>query len=54
MDAEQIDRETVERVIDRFTKLGEKEWKADIPVDRERLPFEREWDALMTIPVDKR
>ena len=54
VDAEQIDRETVERVIDRFTKLGEKEWKADIPVDRERLPFEREWDALMTIPVDKR
>ncbi len=54
VDAEQIDRETVERMISRFFELGESEWQAETPVARERLPFEREWDAMLTIPDHQR
>lgn len=54
VDVEQIDREIVETVIDRFFTVGERDWRAETPVARERLPFEREWDALMTIPENQR
>ena len=54
IDVELIDRETVERVIDRFLELGETNWRADSPAPRDRLPFETEMDALMTISPDKR
>ena len=54
VDAEQIDREIVELVIDRFLAVGETDWRAESPVPRDRLPFETEMDALMTIPEDQR
>jgi hypothetical protein len=54
VDAEQIDREIVELVIDRFLAAGETDWRAESPVSRDRLPFETEMDALMTIPEDQR
>lgn len=54
VDAEQINREIVETVIDRFFAIGETDWRADSPVPRDRLPFEAEMDAMMTIPSEKR
>ena len=54
VDAEQIDREIVELVIDRFLAVGETDWRAESPVPRNRLPFKTEMDALMTIPEDQR
>lgn len=54
IDAELIDKETVERLIDRFLELGETAWRAESPVPRDRLPFETEMEALMTIPEDQR
>ena len=54
MDAEQIDRETVEMVIDRFLAADEAGWRSEAAVPREKLPFETEMEALMTIPPDKR
>ncbi|SBW10971.1 conserved hypothetical protein [uncultured delta proteobacterium] len=54
VDSEMIDRETVERVIDRFFAVGETDWRAESPVPRDRLPFETEMEALMTIPEEQR
>ena len=54
IDAELIDRETVERVIDRFLELSETDWRAESPVPRDKLPFITNMEALMTIPGDQR
>ena len=54
IDAELIDKETVERVIDRFLELGETDWRAEPPVPRDKLPFITNMEALMTIPEDQR
>ena len=54
VDAEQIDRETVEMIIDRFLAVGETDWRSETAVPREKLPFETEMEAMMTIPPDKR
>lgn len=54
VDAEQINRETVEMVIDRFLAAGEADWRSEAAVPREKLPLETEMEALMTIPPDKR
>ncbi|CAK7049923.1 MAG: hypothetical protein DELT_00997 [Desulfovibrio sp.] len=54
VDAELIDREVVERVIDLFLEGGETDWRAESPVPRHKLPFETEMKAMMTIPEDQR
>lgn len=54
VDAEQIDREIVELVIDRFLAIGETDWRTESPVQREKLPFETKMEAMMTIPEDQR
>ena len=54
VDADYIDKDVVERVIDRFFAVGEADWRSDTPVPRERLPVETEMEFLMTIPPEKR
>ncbi len=54
VDAEYIDKEVVERVINRFLAVGETDWQSDTPVPREKLPFETEIEFLMTVPPEKR
>lgn len=52
--ADYIDREVVERVIDRFFEVGETDWQSDTPVPRDRLPRETEMVFYMTVPPEKR
>lgn len=54
VDATHIDREVVERVIDRFFEVGETDWRADSPISLDKLPYETEMEFLMTIPPEKR
>ena len=46
VDADGIDRTTIERVIDKFVEIGQTNWRAANPVPRERLPFVSHLDAL--------
>lgn len=46
VDAEGIDRVTIERLIDRFMEIGQTNWRAADPVPRERLPYVSHSDAL--------
>ena len=49
VDAEHIDRTVIEQAIDHFYKIGEKDWQAAEPVQREKLPYESEREALAKV-----
>lgn len=46
IDADVINRESVERAILKFREIGETDWKADEPVSADRLPKMSEREAL--------
>ncbi len=38
MDVPEINREAIESMIAKFRAMGERSWKSDVPVSRDRLP----------------
>ena len=48
VDAEAISYSLIDQSIDRFLALGQKAWRSEIPVSRERLPFETEHDLMQS------
>ena len=49
IDVESINRMVIEKAIDGFYEIGEKEWQAEEPVPREKLPYEIERESLAKI-----
>lgn len=49
VDTDYINREVIEMAIDKFIALGEKNWRSEQPVSRNKLPTERYLDVLSRI-----
>ncbi|PTQ78679.1 hypothetical protein C8R21_14113 [Nitrosospira multiformis] len=47
--ADEINREVIERTIERFREVGEKDWQSECLVSRELLPVETQENALSRI-----
>jgi hypothetical protein len=47
--ADEVNREVIEKNIDRFRELGEANWRSEQPVPREALPFETQEMALSKV-----